>query len=158
MDRKPTFFDIVTSSILLLLLQGQAAGASPTYRWVDDNGNPVLSDRPPPTGTPYTEIEIKTGLKRYAKSTTAATEPPSVTTELTTQQSTALAVTDVNESVLPYASQDECAALDTDIERLTNYPRIIVRDEVGEEHLLSPEERATRLEEALAFAETFCRR
>jgi hypothetical protein len=67
-------------------------------------------------------------------------------------------VTDVNESVVPSASQDECAALDTDIERLTNYPRIIVRDEVGEEHLLSPEERATRLEEALAFAETFCRR
>ena len=158
MDRKPTFFNIVTSSILLLLLQGQPAGASPTYRWVDDNGNPVLSDRPPPTGTPYTEIEIKTGLKRYAKSTTAATEPPSVTTELTTQESTALAAADVNESVLPSASQHECAALDTDIERLTNYPRIIVRDEVGEEHLLSPEERATRLEEALAFAETFCRR
>ena len=158
MDRKPTCFNIVTSSILLLLLQGQPAGASPTYRWVDDNGNPVLSDRPPPTGTPYTEIEIKTGLKRYAKSTTAATEPPSVTTELRAQQGTALAVTDVNESVLPSASRDECEALYADIERLTNYPRIIVRDEVGEEHLLSPEERATRLEEALAFAETFCRR
>ena len=158
MDRKPTFFNIVTSSILLLLLQGQAADASTTYRWVDDNGNPVLSDRPPPTGTPYTEIEIKTGLKQYAESTTAAPEPPSVTTELTTQQNTALTVADVNESVLPSASQRECAALDADIERLTNYPRIIVRDEVGEEHLLSPEERATRLEEALAFAETLCRR
>ena len=158
MDRKPTFFNIVTSSILLLLLQRQPVDASTTYRWVDDNGNPVLSDRPPPTGTPYTEIEIKTGLKRYAESTTAAPEPPSVTTELTTQQSTALAVADVNESVLPSASQRECAALEADIKRLTNYPRIIVRDEVGEEHLLSPEERATRLEEALAFAETFCRR
>lgn len=158
MDRKPTFFNIVTSSILLLLLQGQSADASTTYRWVDDKGNPVLSDRPPPTGTPYTEIEIKTGLKQYAESTTAAPEPPSVTTELTTQQSTALTVADVNESVLPSASQRECAALDADIERLTNYPRIIVRDEVGEEHLLSPEERAIRLEEALAFAETFCRR
>ena len=158
MDRKPTFFRIAASSTLLLFLQGQPADAGTTYRWVDDNGNPVLSDRPPPTGTPYTEIEIKTGLKRYAESTTAAPEPPSVTTELTTQQSTALAVADVNESVLPSASQDECEALDIDIERLTNYPRIIVRDEVGEEHLLSPEERATRLEEALAFAETFCRR
>ena len=104
MDRKPTFFNIVTSSILLLLLQGQPAGASPTYRWVDDNGNPVLSDRPPPAGTPYTEIEIKTGLKRYAKSANAATEPQSVTTELTTKQSTALAAADVNESVLPSAS------------------------------------------------------
>ena len=157
MDRKPTFFNIVTSSILLLLLQGQPAGASSTYRWVDDNGNPVLSDRPPPTGTPYTEIEIKTGLKRYAKSTTAATEPPSVTTELRAQQSTALAVADVNESVLPSASQDECEALDIDIERLTNYPRIIVRDDVGEEHLLGPEERVTRLEEALALSDKLCR-
>ena len=158
MDRKPTFFRIAASSTLLLFLQGQPADAGTTYRWVDDNGNPVLSDRPPMTGTPYTEIEIKTGLKRYAKSTTAATEPPSVTTELRAQQGTALAVTDVNESVLPSASRDECEALYADIERLTNYPRIIVRDEVGEEHLLSPEERATRLEEALAFAETFCRR
>ena len=158
MDRKPTFFHIAASSILLLFLQGQPADASPTYRWVDDNGNPVLSDRPPPTGTPYTEIEIKTGQKRYAESTTAAPAPPSVTTELTTQQSTALAVADVNESVLPSASQRECAALEADIKRLTNYPRIIVRDEVGEEHFLSPEERAIRLEEALAFAETFCHR
>ena len=158
MDRKATFFHIAASSMLLLFLQGQLADASPTYRWVDDKGNPVLSDRPPPTGTPYREIEIKTGLKRYAESTTEAPEPPSVTIELTTQQSTALAVADVNESVLPSASQRECAALDADIERLTNYPRIIVRDEVGEEHLLSPEERAIRLEEALAFAETFCRR
>ena len=158
MDRKPTFFNIVTFSILLLLLQRQPVDASTTYRWVDDNGNPVLSGRPPPTGTPYTEIEIKTGLKRYAESTAAAPEPPSVTTELTTQQSTALAVADVNESVLPSASQRECAALEADIKRLTNYPRIIVRDEVGEEHFLSPEERAIRLEEALAFAETFCRR
>ncbi len=41
MDRKPTFFHIVASSMLLLLLQGQAADATPTYRWVDDNGNPV---------------------------------------------------------------------------------------------------------------------
>ena len=157
-DRKPTFFNIVASSILLLLVQGQPANASPTYRWVDDNGNPVLRDRPPPTGTPCTEIEIKTGLKRYANSTTGAPEPPSATTELTKQQSTALAVADVSESVLPSACQSECAALDADIERLTNYPRIIVRDEVGEEHLLSPEERAIRLEEALTFAETFCRR
>ena len=41
MDRKPTFFNIVTSSILSLILQVQPAGASPTYRWIDDNGNPT---------------------------------------------------------------------------------------------------------------------
>jgi len=55
MDRKPTFLQITASSMLVLCLQGQLAAASPTYRWVDGNGNPVLSDRPPPTGTPYGE-------------------------------------------------------------------------------------------------------
>ena len=158
MDRKPTFFNIVTSSILLLLLQRQPVDASTTYRWVDDNGNPVLSDRPPPTGTPYTEIEIKTGLTRYATPATTVPKPSSTASAPTAQQGVASTAADVNESVLPSASQRECAALEADIKRLTNYPRIIVRDEVGEEHLLSPEERATRLEEALAFAETFCRR
>jgi hypothetical protein len=38
-----------------------------------------------------------------------------------------------------------------------NYPRIIVRDDVGEEHLLGPEERVTRLEEALALSDKLCR-
>ena len=158
MDRKPTFFHIVASSMLLLLLQGQPVDATSTYRWVDGNGNPVLSDRPPPTGTPYTEIEINTGMKRYAKSATAAPEPSSPATEPLTPQGTAVAVADVNQSALPSASEAECTALDADIEKLKHYPRIIVRDDMDEEHLLSPEERATRLEEALAFSDKFCPR
>ena len=158
MDRKPTFFHIVASSMLLLVLQGQPAAATSTYRWVDGNGNPVLSDRPPPTGTPYTEIEINTGMKRYAKSAIAVPEPSSPATEPLTPQGTAVAVADVNQSALPSASEAECTALDADIEKLKHYPRIIVRDDMDEEHLLSPEERATRLEEALAFSEKFCPR
>jgi hypothetical protein len=58
---------------------------------------------------------------------------------------------------LPSASESECAALDADIQKLVNYPRIIVRDDVGEEHLLGPEERVTRLEEALALSDKLCR-
>ena len=38
MDRKPMCFRIAASSMLVLLLQGQPADATPTYRWVDDNG------------------------------------------------------------------------------------------------------------------------
>ena len=45
MERKPTFFSIAASS-MLLFLQGRSLHASPIYRWVDDNGNSVLSDRP----------------------------------------------------------------------------------------------------------------
>ena len=157
MDRKPTFFRIAASSMLVLLLQGQPADATPTYRWVDDNGNPVLSDRPPRSGTPYTEIEIKTGLTRYAKPATTVPKPSSTASAPTAQQGVAFTAADVNESVLPSASESECAALDADIQKLVNYPRIIVRDDVGEEHLLGPKERVTRLEEALALSDKLCR-
>ena len=43
MERKPTFFSIAASS-MLLFLQGQPVNASPIYRRVNDNS--VLSDRP----------------------------------------------------------------------------------------------------------------
>ena len=43
MERKPTFFSIAASSMLLFLL-GQPVNASPIYRRVNDNS--VLSDRP----------------------------------------------------------------------------------------------------------------
>lgn len=158
MDGKPTFFSIAASLILLLFLQGQPVHASPIYRWIDGNGNPVLSDRPPPTGAPYTEIEIKTGMKRYAKPNTAAPEKSSPLAEPITPKDTAVAMADVNQSALPSASEAECIALNADIEKLKHYPRIIVRDDMDEEHLLSPQERETRLEEALAFSEQFCPR
>ena len=45
MERKPTFFSIAASS-MLLFLQGRPLHASPIYRWVCDNGKPALSDRP----------------------------------------------------------------------------------------------------------------
>lgn len=141
----------------MLLIQRQPADASPTYRWVDDNGNPVLSDRPPRSGTPHTEIEIKTGLKCSAKPNTTAPETSSLVTEPTAQQGVAFTAADVNESVLPSASESECAALNADIQKLMNYPRIIVRDDVGKEHLLGPEERVARLEEALALSDKLCR-
>ena len=157
MDRKPAFTNIVTCSILSLLLQVQPADASPTYRWVDDNGNPVLSDRPPRSGTPYTEIEIKTALKLYAKPRATALETSSLVAEQTAQQGVALTAAHVNESVLPSASESECAALSADIQKLMNYPRIIVSDDVGGEHLLGPEERVARLEEALALSDKLCR-
>ena len=51
------------------LALSQTASANTTYRWVDQNGNPVLSDRPPEAGVPYTEVGVDSGFKRYPKPT-----------------------------------------------------------------------------------------
>ena len=46
------------------IVWGHFAVAAVTYRWTDENGNPVLSDRPPAPGTPYSEVSEGGGLRR----------------------------------------------------------------------------------------------
>jgi hypothetical protein len=45
---------------------GHFAVAEVTYRWTDENGTAVLSDRPPAPGTPYSEVSEAGGFKRPA--------------------------------------------------------------------------------------------
>ena len=45
----------------------QGAAANEYYRWIDADGNPVHSDRPPPTGTPYEVISVKTSKVRQVR-------------------------------------------------------------------------------------------
>ena len=62
----PRLFFIAACVALAL---SQTVSANTTYRWVDQNGNPVLSDRPPEAGVPYTEVGVESGFKRYPKPT-----------------------------------------------------------------------------------------
>ena len=79
MDGKPHIrrttvapFLSVSLSLFLSLFLTATSIAETTYRWTDDNGNPVLSDRPPAAGTPFTEIGVKTGLRRFPERSTSA--------------------------------------------------------------------------------------
>ena len=160
MDRKPTFFNIVTSSILLLLLQGQPAGASPTYRWVDDNGNPVLSDRPPKAGIPYTEVGVDTGFRRYPKPVATETaeagdQAPAGSASVSTLASSTGAGANPTEVV--EAQPDLCEQAKDNIFKLETFPRMRVRDDDGEVRFMSDEERATQLATAYKVRDANCK-
>ena len=159
MDRKPTFFNIVTSSMLLLLLQGQPAGASPTYRWVDDNGNPVLSDRPPETGTPYTEVGVDTGFRRYPKPVATETTKPGGQAP-TGSASSSLAASSTggqaNPTEVVEAQPDLCEQAEDNIFKLETFPRMRVGDDDGEVRFMSDEERATQLATAYKVRDANC--
>lgn len=65
MDGKPYIrrtalspFLSLSLSLFLSFFLAATSIADTTYRWADDNGNPVLSDRPPAAGTPFTEIGV----------------------------------------------------------------------------------------------------
>ena len=148
MERKPTFLHIAAFPMLVLFLQGQPADASPTYRWVDDNGNPVLSDRPPETGIPYTEVGVDSGFRRYPKPVAtetaepggqapAGSTPSSLAANATDGQSTRVEVVEAQPAL--------CEQAKDNIFKLETFPRMRVQDDDGEVRFMSDEERATQL-------------
>ena len=159
MDRKPTFLHIAASSMLVLCLQGQPAAASPTYRWVDNNGNPVLSDRPPETGIPYTEVGVATGFRRYPKPVaTETTEPGGQAPTGSASSSLAASSTggQANPTEVVEAQPDLCEQAKDNIFKLETFPRMRVRDDDGEVRFMSDEERATQLATAYEVRDANC--
>ena len=159
MDRKPTLFHIVPSSILLLFLQGQPADAGSTYRWVDDNGNPVLSDRPPEAGIQYTEVGVDTGFRRYPKP--VATETSETGAELPASSVSAsplASATDgqANPIEVVEAQPALCEQAKDNIFKLETFPRMRVRDDDGEVRFMSDEERAAQLATAYKVRDANC--
>ena len=159
MDRKPTFLHIVTSSMLVLCLQGQPAAASPTYRWVDGNGNPVLSDRPPETGIPYTEVGVDTGFRRYPKPVATETTEPSGQPQAGTASGSTLASStgaEANPTTVVEAHPALCEQAKDNIFKLETFPRMRVQDDNGEVRFMSDEERATQLATAYEVRDANC--
>jgi hypothetical protein len=159
MDRKPTFFHIAASSILLLFLQGQPADASPTYRWVDNNGNPVLSDRPPETGLPYTEVGVDTGFRRYPKPVATETTEPGGQAPTGSVSASPLASSnraEANPAKVVEARPALCEQAEDNIFKLETFPRMRVRDDDGEVRFMSDEERATQLATAYKVRDANC--
>ena len=159
MDRKPTVLHIVASSMLVLCLQGQPAAASPTYRWVDGNGNPVLSDRPPETGIPYTEVGVDTGFRRYPKPVATETvDPGGQAPADSTSASLAANATDVQSNRVEVVEVHPalCEQAKDNIFKLETFPRMRVQDDNGEVRFMSDEERATQLATAYKVRDANC--
>ena len=159
MDRKPTFLHIATSSMLVLCLQGQPAAASPTYRWVDDNGNPVLSDRPPETGIPYTEVGVDTGFRRYPKPVATETAEPGGQAPAGSTSTSTLASSNsakAKSKTVVEAHPALCEQAKDNIFKLETFPRMRVQDDDGEVRFMSDEERAEQLQTAQSVRDAYC--
>ena len=151
MDRKPAFICTAIAPAMFLLLLTAPVGANTTYRWADQNGNPVLSDRPPEAGVPYTEVGVDTGFRRYPRRVAPETLAPD--SAVTLDASTPTPIRSV--SIAASASADAeplpalCKQAQDNIFKLETYPRLRMRDETGEIRFIDAEERAEQL--AIAY-------
>ena len=158
MDRKPAFICNTIASAICGLLLAMPASASTTYRWVDENGNPVLSDRPPQAGVPYTEVGVDTGIRRYPKPVApevAATEAAALSASSTPMADASDPITS-DVTIAAEADPDLCERARDNIFKLETFPRMRVRDDSGEVRYMSDEERAEQLATAYEVRDANC--
>ena len=143
----------------LALALSQAVSANTTYRWVDQNGNPVLSDRPPEAGIPYTEVGVGNGFKRYPKPT-GINEPDVNESDATGESPAALSSPSAASSparieiVSPQPGL--CDQAQDNIFKLETFPRMRVQDENGEVRFMTDEERSAQLATAYRVRDANC--
>jgi hypothetical protein len=120
------------------------------YRWMDSQGNPVNSDRPPPVGTEYEVISTNSSMVRAVDADEGAV-PLKVKPSPDNQFEPVDTATPKIEKNPEYCqrAQENLAALDSKV-------RIQMRNEQGEVHFLTEEERNVQRQKALDTIKVHC--
>lgn len=142
----------------------QTATAREIYRWQDERGNPVISDRPPPSGTPYTTLNpYQPRLLQGSAQEPGTTQSRSPSGNLpnTAQTGVARAVQDrpkssTNTSNAKTVNADQCVKARDALRVLETFPKILVQNQDNGDGYLSDTERSERIELARERITRFC--
>lgn len=144
-------FGLALTVFAIVAGTGFSAHAGSTYyRWQDDRGNPVHSDRPPPAGIPYEVITTGSSLVRQVdaeEGAVPATTEPTVSNDFEP----------VNTSKTPVKkSPEQCQRARENLETLNTKVRIQVRNDQGELRPLSEEDKEIQRQQALDVIAAHC--
>jgi len=152
---KTTHMSALLLSVALICIALPASGTE-IYRWQDKQGNPVISDRRPAPGTPYTTLNpTRLGISPNKKTT--ASNPQNAWQTRTDRPESRISGTTQGTEKPVESTQAFCITIDNSISKLTTRPRISVRESDGSTRFLSDVERQGKLAEALALRDANCR-
>ena len=140
------------AAAFLLTVFSFSVSAETYYRWVNERGFPVHSDRPPPAGTDYEVISTGSKLKRQVQAEVGAV-PPEVEPRVGNEFEP---VTKGPANVSEKKNPELCKRAQENLQALNTRAVIRVRDEQGEFFFLDDEARAEQIEEAEAIIEKHC--
>ncbi|WP_205743143.1 DUF4124 domain-containing protein [Halioglobus maricola] len=142
---------VIFATAIGLLAGSLAVSAGQTYyRWKDDEGNSYHSDRPPPKGTEYEVVSTKSYDIRRVEGDEGAV-PLDTSPEPGNEFETF-----PKEEVKPNKSPELCARAQQNLSTLQDGGRIRLRNDKGEFHYLSEEEKADQIARAKAVIEQNC--
>lgn len=121
------------------------------YRWLNERGHPVHSDRPPPKGIDYEVITTGSRLKRVVTADEGAV-PPEVSPRVGNQ----FEQVDENAALRSKKNPELCARARSNLEALSNNTRVTMKNDEGEERVLSAEEIVSEREKAEALVSVYC--
>ena len=141
----------VAVAVGALTLSSLSASAGQVYyRWVDERGDPVHSDRPPPRGTEYEVISTNSRMVRQVDADEGAVPPevePRVGNEFE-QVNTAPKMIEKN--------PEFCQRARDNLQTLNTAARIRLRDDQGELRYINEEEKAEQRKAAEATIAAHC--
>lgn len=138
------------STLLALLLTASslaAVAATNYYRWTDEQGNTIHSDRPPPTGVDYEVVRTGASFK-YPESSDNALETETGDGEPGQAGASAKAQSQKDPEL--------CARGRDNLDALTHGGKVTMRNEKGEVHVLTPEEIKMKIQTTRGQIEAFC--
>ena len=143
----------ICASAILIGVTASSVSAE-TFRWIDENGNPVLSDRPPPSGTPYTEVISGGGFgpSRSSTETTSTNATSSNNASVASPGNDRANETDA----AAYKNPELCAQAEDTIFKLETFPRARVKDDSGEVRFMTDSERSQQLQTANLVRDAHC--
>ncbi|WP_372747948.1 DUF4124 domain-containing protein [Litorivivens sp.] len=141
---------------LLIIVAGSAVTAKTGYyRWVDDNGQPHFTQKPPldrpstfiPTGRGYSDDSVnppyppKVPAKRADSGTEPAPEKPEKNKEF---------------EVLPDKDPARCEQARKALQNFSRGQRVRVKDDNGEYRVLDSEEQSEQMKKAQEAVDIYC--
>ena len=141
----------ITLALAAMILSGPIAQAGQAvYRWTDDRGNPVNSDRPPPKGVDYEVISTNSSMVRPVDA-----EEGAVPLQVKPSPSNEFDPVDASPPKIE-KNPEYCQRARENLETLNMNVRIQMRDENGEVYFLSEEDRAIQRKKAQDSIEVNC--
>jgi hypothetical protein len=121
------------------------------YRWLDDRGNPVYSDRAPPKGVDYEVISAGSSLKRVVSA-----EEGAVPLEIEPRAGNEFDQVDAAKAKRIKKNPELCQRARKNLETLTSSPKVKVRNDQGEVRYLDPAEMEVQRQTAKAQISVYC--
>ena len=146
---KLTCIAVVVSGVLGFGALTATAGDT-YYRWLDDRGNPVHSDRPPPEGVDYEVVSTQSTMVRQVEA-----EEGAVPAGIEPKPGNEFEQVDSAPSQIK-KNPEYCQRARENLATLNETARIRMRDENGEYYYLTEEQKAAQRSNAEAAIARHC--